>query len=423
METLLTEIGAITGREEDGHPLFAEEMLCREPEERLFFGFTWHAGLFPRVGASPSDLSQLRRFESEMAAFAAARDAKGRRAFSVPTRRSSDDAGFFALDRMTMRDWMRTKGFDSPRLVWFAEYGCRDDFAASLDETSAWAAIHYYAARMAGGDPDEEPAAFLTWPEGNGRLVAHLAKSAEGRLVTGALVFDVAPRSAPRAAVVVRYLDARTDEIVTVEARDAILALPSFVAARVFAPWRERPPAFLRDLHYAPWIVANLTLSGRPKERGFPIAWDNVLYDSKSLGYVVATHQTGPGSGRDFGPTVLTWYHAFAGEEPGPAREKLLSMSWEEIASAVLGDLTKAHPDLPGLVTRLDVMRWGHAMLRPTPGFLGREARRLPEKPEGGVRFAHMDTGLPLFEDAQDAGLRAAESILRSRGVRFRPLA
>jgi hypothetical protein len=39
--------------------------------------------------------------------------------------------------------------------------------------------------------------------------------------------------------------------------------------------------------------------------------------------------------------------------------------------------------------------------------------------PEGGVHFAHADSaGLPLFEEAQDAGVRAAEAILAARGVR-----
>ncbi len=423
LEALLTEVGAITSRDEQGRPLFAEEMLCREPEERLFLGFSWHAGLFPRAGAVPDDFAQLHRFETEMASFSAMRDGKGRRAFAVPTRRSSPDSDVAALDRMTLRDWMRSKGFDSPRLLWFAEYGCRDDFASSLDETSAWAGIHYYACRMAGEKPDEEPAPFLTWPEGNGRLVAHLSKSARGRLVPRALVFDVVPRKRPGDAVSVRYLHAERNEVVSVEAESVVLALPKFAAARVYAPWREHPPAFLGGMGYAPWIVANLTLSGRPKDRGFPMAWDNVLYDSRSLGYVVATHQTGHQTGRDYGPTVLTWYHAFAAEEPKAAREKLFAMTWEDVASAVLADLTKAHPDLPNLVTRLDVMRWGHAMLRPAPGFFASEARKLPEEPSGGVRFAHTDTGLPLFEDAQDAGVCAAESILRERRVRFASLA
>jgi hypothetical protein len=419
METLLAEIGAITGRDESGRPVWAEEMLCREPEERLFFGFEWHPGLFPHAGATAKDLTQLARFEAEMASFAALRDGAGRRAFALPTRRSSDDAELLALDRMTMGEWMRARGFDSRRLLWLGEYGCRDDYAGLLDEISAWAGIFYYAARMAGEKRDEEPAPFLTWPEGNGRLVHHLARSAAGRTVPSALVFDVVPRKGTGAPVTLRYLDAPKDEVVAVEAKDAVLALPKFVLARVLAPWRAAPPVYLRDMGYAPWIVANLTLSSRPRERRVELAWDNVLYDSKSLGYVVATHQTGS----DHGPTVFTWYHAFAGETPKAARERLFTMTWEEIASAVLADLTVAHPDLPTLVTRLDVARWGHAMLRPAPGFLTSPVRRLPEEPLGGIRFAHADTGLPLFEDAQDAGVRAAESILREHSVSFRPLA
>ena len=413
METLLSEIGALTGRDGSGRPVFAEEMLCREPEERLFFGFEWHLGLYPRIGASPGDLAQLARFESAMAAFAARRDAAGRRAFAVPTLCSSEDADLLALDRISMGDWMRSNRFDSPRLLWLADYGCRDDYAGSLDQISAWAGIHYYAARMAGEAADEEPAPFLTWPEGNGRLVHHLSRSAAGRIVPSALVFDVVPRTERGAPVLIRYLDAVKNEVVDLAARDAVLAVPRFVAARVLRPWRASPPAFLADLSYAPWIVANITLSGRPAERGAPLAWDNVLYDSKSLGYVVATHQ----AGRDVGPTVFTWYHAFAGEEAKAARETLFSMTWEEVATAVLADLSRAHHDLPRLVTRLDAVRWGHAMLRPGPGFLRSPARRLPDEPLGGVRFAHSDTGLPLFEDAQDAGVRAAESILRERGI------
>jgi hypothetical protein len=61
-------------------------------------------------------------------------------------------------------------------------------------------------------------------------------------------------------------------------------------------------------------------------------------------------------------------------------------------------------------------------MLRPTPGFLSNPVRHL--EPRGGVHFAHADSaGLPLFEEAQDAGVRAAEAILTGRGVRTAPLA
>lgn len=318
-----------------------------------------------------------------------------------------------------MREWLTRSGFSGARLFWFAEYATRDDFGSSLDDTSAWAGIHYFASRLRGASPDgpfEEPAPFLTWPEGNGRLVKHLAKAAGERIVTGAVVFDVAPG---RAGASIRWLDAARDAVVEVTARHVVYALPRFTAARVLAPWRERPPAIFRAFEYAPWLVANLTLSGRPAERGFPLCWDNVLYDSRGLGYVVATHQSGP----EHGPTVLTYYLVFAGEEPRKAREKLLSATWSELAQAVLADLCRAHPDLPGLVTNLDVYLWGHAMCRPHPGFVWHPEREELEKPVGSVRFAHADaSGLPLFEEAQDAGVRAAEEVLREEGERFRSL-
>ena len=41
----------------------------------------------------------------------------------------------------------------------------RDDFGSSLDDTSAWAGIHYFASRLRGSSADgpfEAPAAFLT---------------------------------------------------------------------------------------------------------------------------------------------------------------------------------------------------------------------------------------------------------------------
>ena len=273
-----------------------------------------------------------------------------------------------------MKEWLDANGFTSKRLRWLVEYGCRDDFGTNLGRISAWAGIHYNAARLPGEDDDEEPSDFLTWPEGNGRLVAtsreERRRAGSTRRPSSSTSRPPRRRASPSSS---GYLDAKTREVVAVEAKDAILAIPKYAARHVFAPWRLEPPAFLASLSYAPWIVANVTLSDRPKERGTPLAWDNVLYDSRSLGYVVATHQACV----DYGPTVLTWYMPLTDEEPAAARAHLFSAEWKDLAAAVLADLSRAHPDLPGLVKRLDVMRWGHAMLRPTPGFLSSPVRAL----------------------------------------------
>lgn len=415
LEALLEEVGALEGRTPEGTPIYAENVLCRDPEERLFYRGEWFEGLYPHTGATRADLAELSRLEAVMRTYASRRDARGRRAFALPRRFSSDDAELTSLDRISMADWLAQNGFRARRTLWFVEYGCRDDFGSSLSETSAWAGIHYFAARLKGVSEDE-PEPFLTWPEGNGRLASHLARAAAGKLVSRALVFDVAPRAD---GVTVLYLDATKDEVVALDAEHAVFALPKFMASRLIAPWRERPPEALAAFEYVPWFVANVTLTGRPAARGFPLAWDNVLFDSPSLGYVVATHQ----SLVDHGPTVFTYYFAFAGEPVNTARRKLLSATHADLAAAIVADLSRAHPDLPALISRIDVYRWGHAMARPRPGFLWGAALKEAARPLGRVRFAHTDlSGLPLFEEAQDAGVRAAESILSDRGVRFSAL-
>jgi hypothetical protein len=197
------------------------------------------------------------------------------------------------------------------------------------------------------------------------------------------------------------------------------VAAPKFVATRIVRPFRESPPEHLREFSYGAWLVANVHLSERPRSPGFPFAWDNVLYDSPSLGYVVATHQRLA----DHGPTIWTYYRPFVGPDPRADRETLLGLDHAEIADGVLADLGRAHVGLDGLVTRIDAWRWGHAMIRPTPGFIWGLARRRAAEPVGRIHFAHSDlSGVALFEEAQYHGVAAAEAVLRARGMALESL-
>jgi hypothetical protein len=68
-------------------------------------------------------------------------------------------------------------------------------------------------------------------------------------------------------------------------------------------------------------------------------------------------------------------------------------------------------------VERIDVYLWGHAMVRPRPGFCWSEALAASRRPLGRVHFAHTDlSGMALFEEAQYWGIHAAEVILKERG-------
>ena len=409
---LLDEVGALAGRDGSGRPVWAEHVLCREPDERVYFRGHWYEGLVPRAGASAADLKQLEAFDKDMRRWAAFRDARGRRGFAVPRASGSDSPEVRALDRLSMADYLDERGWDSPRLRWLVEYGCRDDFGTTLSRTSAWAGVHYHAARA--DEASGESAELLTWPEGNGRLVAHLAGVAGDRLRTGALVTDVVPA---RDRVEVSWYDEAGRRARRLRAGHAVFALPRFLAGVLVAPWRETRPAFLGETVYGSWMVANLTLRDRPAGRGFPLAWDNVLYDSPSLGYVVATHQ----SGSDHGPTVLTYYLPMPDDDPRESRERLLATPWEAWVEAVLADLAPAHPGLRDLVERVDAYLWGHAMVQPRPGFLWSPALRASSAPLGRVHFAHTDlSGMALFEEAQYWGIRAAEAVLRAQGAAFR---
>lgn len=407
---LLREIGAIEiGR--DGAIVGSERALIRAPEERLFLDGTWHEGLFPSAGASAADLAELRRFEAEVARWVAFRDARGRRAFAVPMRLGSDDSEVTALDRQSAATWLNERGLHSARLRWYVEYACRDDYGLDLEHTSAWAMLFYFAARTAEAGGHSQP--FLTWPEGNGRLVRHLSEVAGPRLKLGQMVTDVTLDETGGRGARLAVLDTRTGRLQAVRAERVIFAIPKFVVPRVL-----RHPALaerrLSEFDYGSWVVANLHLRARPTSEGFPFAWDNVLYDSPSLGYVVATHQ----ALADLGPTVWTYYLPLINRDARAERRHLESLDHASLSDAIVSDLARAHRGLEAAIERVDVWRWGHAMVSPRPGFVWGEARRRAgEAIAERVFFAHSDlSGVALFEEAQDHGVRAAEAALRSLG-------
>jgi len=113
---LLSEMGAIEGTSRDGTPIVDEALRCREPEERVFFLGRWYEGLYLEAGSSDDDRRQLAAFRAEIDRWSAYRDAKGRRAFTLPRSESSDDPAIVALDNMSFASWLDSHGLTSSRL-------------------------------------------------------------------------------------------------------------------------------------------------------------------------------------------------------------------------------------------------------------------------------------------------------------------
>ena len=164
-------------------------------------------------------------------------------------------------------------------------------------------------------------------------------------------------------------------------------------------------------LTYSPWITANLTLDRLPRETSLETAWDNVIYNSPSLGYVVATHMS---VRTRIDRTVWTYYWALAQGSPAATRQLLLEKDWGYWKDLILADLSRAHPDIQECVSRIDILRLGHAMARPVPGFLNRV---LAPAGSGRLLLANSDqSGFSIFEEAQYRGVMAADRALRALG-------
>ena len=421
---LVAEMGLIRDHGPAGEPIYDPRHLCHAPQERLFIDGAWREGLSARDvveadGADHAGGMALAAFEAQVRRYRDYRDTQGRRAFALPVAASTTDPEILALDRISMREYFDRAGWDSPRLRWYVDYCCRDDYGCMLGTTSAWAGWHYFCSRPADAE-------YLTWPEGNGRIVRHFLDRLAGRVHTGMLVYRVRPaghvppgaQAAGGAAagagtagsVDIDVLDTRDETTVRFRARRCIYALPRFTAPRVIDGY---PPAGIEAFTYSPWMVANLTVERLPDGA----AWDNVLYDSPSLGYVVATHQN---LRMTTGQSVLTYYLPLAAANPATARAWMLEQEWRDWVSLILADLGQAHPGIEATVTHADVMLWGHAMIRPVPGFVWGPGRREAAAPHGPIRFAHSDmSGLSLFEEAQYHGVRAAEEVMRDLGHPF----
>jgi len=372
---LLDELGALeAGR-------WRERYLCQAPQERLFLHGRWQEGLEPVVGPTGRDRDQFARFHDRIAALRETGE------FTIPLAHGARPS---PLDGLSFAEWLARERLDSNWLRWWADYACRDDYGALASDTSAWAGLHYFASRPEDG---EGP---LTWPEGNGWIARRLLARVADRVRTGAPVYRVAPE-ANRWTVLTPSTAWTCDAVV--------FAAPSFLATHIVQGGVVVP-----DFVYSPWLTANLTLDRWPASRGAPGAWDNVIFDSPSLGYVVATHQ----SLRTHVPrTVWTYYWALAKGSPAENRRWLLAQSWRSLRDRILGDLARAHPDIRACVTRVDILRLGHAMIRPTPGFLGSAARAALQAGGNRLFYANSDlSGLSLFEEAQYRGVQAAARAL-----------
>ncbi len=403
---------------------YDERHLCHSPQERLFFNGIWQDGLLPLQGVGPDTLAQYAQFARLVAHW------RNTGFFQIPRVNRPKALIDIAPLAIPFIAYLDSQGLTDPHLRWYLNYCCRDDYGAGMASVSAWAGIHYFAARhgfQVPGHGDAEPKdGVLTWPEGNARLTQALAQPLGDRLHTERLVQRI--EEGP-SGVTVDVFNVQTRTFERWQAQRCIVALPVFIATRVVAP----APAFLqaaaRHTTYASWLVANIHTDAPLQDApGASPSWDNVLYGQQGLGYVDAMHQSTRSAP---GPTVLTYYKALGSTLQ--ARRGLLDKPWAQQRDETLAEMAVAHPDIYQRAVRVDITRYGHAMAVPTPEFteeymlkrpsilaaqlLKGEQKRALKKLSYAPRatphtarlaFAHSDwSGYSVLEEAFTRGLHA----------------
>ena len=411
---VLRDLGVLGDDGVRGWPQIEPQHRLKWPRERTFTkDQTWREGLEAFPLAASADTQIMRQFEDDMLRWTLYRDSRGKRAFAMPLAYSSGDEEVRSLDHVSFAAYVRARGWQTEQLDWLLDYACRDDYGSSFDQVSAWAGIHYFACRYYDARVAEEyPADTLTWPEGNAFLTDGLAAALEPDQYLGrSLVLKIWQDGE---TVHTGFMDLEDGALRTVSSRTVIYAGKLHGAPFLVDGMPSDQYRAISSLVYSPWLVAAIFVRRLPAGTGAPIAWDNVMPNSPSTGYVVADHQRRP---KPESPSVLVYYRPFV-DRVDHARRELLEREHGYWVNQVMSDLTLAHPQLEDLVERIDFYRWGHGMVRPAPGVIWGVDSHLRRKPYGQLFFAGSDTtGLPLFEEACFAGIRSAEEAMSSMGV------
>ena len=416
---MLADLGIIEGYDSAGNPVYRDTDLVNAPDERLLINGTWQEGIIPQ----PHD-PDTRRFFALIAQLLHARGSDGRKIFAIPIALSSQDAQWRALDRQTFAEWLAEQGYQSPRLLWYLDYCCRDDYGQGIAHVSAYAGLHYFTAR------GNEHAPVLTWADGLNHLSEALRRHAQiqsrAQLPdTRELTFKQ-PESYPYIAtqiaeqndhvrVTLRHI--HTGDTRRIRAQNVICAMPLNIAQRIiqnpqrygFAPDFRLPPS-------APWLISNFVLHSFPAEpKRSELAWDNIVYGSRGLGYVVASHQhihvAKPGH------TLFTAYTALNHDSPANVRHQLLAAEPRDLLDIAAQDLLAAYGKrFWQHVAHIGITVRAHAMSVPSAGYLTQPTLLALRQHQSRLHFAHSDlSGYSVFEEAAWWGVEAAKRILAQR--------
>ncbi len=401
----LHEHKIITDISQKQNPVYNEYFICHEPQERTYLKGIWQEGLPPKSGLPEDAQKELDRFLNFTHSLKEQTGNDGKKVFTIPLEYCSRDENYLELDKISIYDYLKKNDYRSDFIYWYLNYCCKDDFGSNLKNTSAWAAIHYFASRN-GKAQNASSYELLTWPEGNNFLVNCLKSDIKDAL-TGNLAYKIEKVDSKLHCYV---YDTKIKSSTKYICENIILATPQYVNKKIISipntiNWDE--------FDYYPWLIANISIKNKANLNGLhDLSWDNVLYNSESLGYVNACHQE---FNRDQQECVITFYYNFSEKSPKKERQFAYEQGDEHWKAIIINELKKAHPNIEEEIKGIELHLWGHGMISPKVGFQTSQSRNLLKAGFDSVFFANSDvSGISIFEEAFFQGIRTAKQILNT---------
>lgn len=389
----------------DGSQEYSEEHLCHAPDERLLYRGVFQEGLVPNYGITKTTNKQIHDFFKFMNDYKEKKGNDGKYLFDIPITSASKDPVLKEFDSITFKEFLNNNKFDSEELLWFLDYCCRDDFGAGFERVSAWAGINYFAGRKS-KPSNTIPSNVLTWAEGNGYLVSILEEKTKQQTQTNTIVSEIIENSD---YTLIKTFNIENNIFTDYKVKKAIVACPSYVTKHILHSNFWDKTDFENYIHH-PWLVGIVELTKIPEASGLELCWDNVKYGTNGLGYIYNQHQ-------EFtqlkNKIVINVYLAFDKEGDKLERQKMFSLTEEEMKNLVLEELKGLHPTIEDKIESISFQQWGHGMVTPYPNSLDKHYKFIEKNSKSpSIRLAHTDySGYSIFEEGFSQGLEAAKFI------------
>lgn len=398
------DLGIITGYDMGGSPIIDPKYLVKPPSNSDYFDGKWYADSWEAgidaLPHPPNVIADLKAFRQDMIDWYNYVGMDGKLGFDTPTDASTEDPAARDLDKMTLAEYVASKGW-APEVSEFFDKYCASALGTTHDKCSAWAAVGFLGSEY-------QPV--ISQPGGNSHLALALAdKIGMDKIKTNAFVLRAKNEGDE---VHVSYMI--DGAITTARAKTVIYAANRYIAKHVMPELGAAGRDEAKDFVYTPYIVAAVHVSKTPAGLGY----DNWVHGDYFFTDFIIADWAGladPASASLDRANVLSVYCPLL---PPQKREDLLVTPFEVYEEKILADLEKVLPGVRDTVTGVDLYRWGHAMLATGKGFVFGSARLSSRLPLGKISFACHDTdGLPAFENAVGVAYTAVSEVAVVLGV------